>query len=110
MDLRGPFMAFKHFIDFGEDGYLLKDRWPNLAEHLYAQGARHIMSLSPKEQPEVDEILILARNAPPSRHLAKWIQLDKQIPQRIDDVSRRLKKLIDLQQQRARLACPPCGP
>jgi hypothetical protein len=110
MGLRGPFMAFARFIDFGEDGPLLKDRWPYLAEHLYTKGARHIMSLSPKEQQEVEEILKLARDAPPSKHLAKWGQLDKQIPQRINDVSRRLKKFIDLQQQRARLACPPCGP
>ena len=109
MGLRGPFMAFERFKDFGVDGPLLKDRWPNFAEHMYAQGARHIMNFSPVEEREIEDILKLARNALPSKHLKKWSQLDAQIPRRINDVSRRLKNLIDLQQQRAKLACPPCA-
>jgi hypothetical protein len=108
MGLRGPFMAFEHFKDLGEHGRLLEA--PNLADHIYTKGARHIMNLSSKEQQEVEEILKLAWNEPPSKHLAKWDRLEKETPQRINDVSRRLKKFIDLQQRRARLTCPPCGP
>jgi hypothetical protein len=62
-------MAFERFKDFGVDGSLLKDRWPNLAEHMYTKGARHIMNFSPVEEREIEDILKLARDALPSKHL-----------------------------------------
>ena len=57
----------------GEKGRLLKEIAPTLARHmLYDKNVRVLIdSLSSEERAEVEKILDLARDAPPSPKLAK---------------------------------------
>lgn len=69
-DPRRPKVTFDHFLHYGKDGRLLREFAPKLAKHLYDGKARVIMdSLSDEERREVEVILDLARNAPPSGRL-----------------------------------------
>jgi len=74
-DRRRPKVTFDHFLYYGEDGKLLSDLAPVLAKHVYDGRARVLMdSLSDEEQREVEKILKLARNAPPSGQLKAAFQ------------------------------------
>ena len=68
---RGPLVMFKHFLYKGKDGPLLEDIAPALATLLYDKNPslRVITSssLSAEEQLDVERILSLATNSPPSR-------------------------------------------
>jgi hypothetical protein len=62
-----PLLRFAHFwYDKTGTGPLLKDVAPELASHMYDKGARVLMNLSSAEQKEVDKILDLAKDSPPS--------------------------------------------
>jgi hypothetical protein len=73
VDADNPLVTFDHFKYFGEDGMLLKKIAPHLAERMYRPfGPRRLMdSLSPEERQEVETILRLAENAPPSSQRAE---------------------------------------
>jgi hypothetical protein len=74
-DPRRPKVTFDHFLYYGEDGKMLSEFAPVLAKHLYDGKARVIMdSLSDEERREVEVILGLARNAPPSGRLKGALQ------------------------------------
>jgi hypothetical protein len=67
-----PLVTFEHFLYYGEEGPLLTEKAPNLARRMYGKNVRVLMnSLSPKERREVEGILELARNAPPSSYSAE---------------------------------------
>jgi hypothetical protein len=68
-----PLVTFDHFRYYGEHGQLLKNIAPKLARRmLYDNNVRTLMdSLSYGEQREVEEILDLANDAPPSHQLTE---------------------------------------
>jgi hypothetical protein len=68
-----PLVTFDHFLYYGEQGPLLRNIAPVLANRmLYDNNVRKLMdSLSREEQREVEKILGLAMDAPPSCHLTK---------------------------------------
>jgi hypothetical protein len=61
-----PIVTFDHFRDFGIDGPLLHLEAPHLARHMYVKKARVLMAFTAQEQAEVDKLLALAREEPPS--------------------------------------------
>ena len=65
-----PLVTFDHFKYFAEEARLLETIAPHLAEHMYKRGARHLINLSSDEQKEVEDILRLAENEPPSSQRA----------------------------------------
>jgi hypothetical protein len=66
----GPRVTFDHFAYYGENGPLLEDIAPSLAKRLYDRKARFVMdNLSDRERREVDSIVDLAKEAPPSAGL-----------------------------------------
>ncbi len=65
-DARGPAVGFKHFILYEESGPDFRSIAPCLAERLYLKNARVLMNFSEAEQVEIDRILKMGRNAPPS--------------------------------------------
>jgi len=56
---------FDHFVFF-EKGPLLVAHAPQLARHVYGKNVRSLMVLNHEEAREVETILRLAKNAPPS--------------------------------------------
>jgi hypothetical protein len=68
-----PLVTFDHFKYYGEKGPLLKYYAPTLASRmLYDNNVRKLMdSLSSEEQREVEKLLGLAKDAPPSRQLTE---------------------------------------
>ena len=68
-----PLVTFDHFLYYGEQGPLLRNIAPALANRmLYDNNVRKLMdSLSREEQREVEKILDLAMDAPPSCQLTK---------------------------------------
>ena len=66
---RGPLVLFDHFLYFGERGPSLIARAPTLAAHVYGLNVRSLMTFSPEEAVEVENILALAVMAPPSSAL-----------------------------------------
>ena len=64
-----PLVMFDHFLYYGEEGQLLEEYAPNMAQHIYGRNVRTLMSLTEEEQAEVDRILALAKDAPPSKAL-----------------------------------------
>lgn len=64
--LRGPLVTFDHFLYYGPKGPRLADFAPALAEHIYGLNVRTLMNFTELERTEVDSVLALARNAPPS--------------------------------------------
>jgi hypothetical protein len=73
---RGPQLRFRHFIDFGQGGPLMREKYPALAARMYDKKyLRSIMhSLSPaggRLDQDVKKILRLAELAPRSKRLAK---------------------------------------
>jgi hypothetical protein len=69
-----PIVTFDHFLDFGTGGPELRDLAPFLAELMYDRGARVAMNLNPHEQSEVDLLLALATDEPPSPALATTVK------------------------------------
>ncbi|MGE0454014.1 MAG: hypothetical protein AB7O37_18165 [Vicinamibacteria bacterium] len=67
---RGPVVTFDHFRMFGK-GPFLAEYAPALADHIYGRNVRSLMNPTPRESAEIAAILNLARNAPPSRALAR---------------------------------------
>lgn len=64
---RGPVVTFDHFLFFGADGPLFAPLAPGLASRIYSANVRVLMnSLDADEKAEVDRLLVLAKNAPPS--------------------------------------------
>jgi hypothetical protein len=70
-DVRGPLVTFEHFKLFEEDGL---DFWavaPALSERLYRWHAPRFLlveSATKVERAEIQRVLRLAKNAPPSTH------------------------------------------
>lgn len=61
-----PLVTFDHYVFFGPKGPLLRDYAPALAQHVYGMNVRTLMNFDEKERAEVDRILAMAENAPPS--------------------------------------------
>lgn len=60
-------MTFDHFLYYGQEGPLLKKVAPALARRMYNKKVRVLMdSLSKKQRQDVERILDLAKDAPPS--------------------------------------------
>lgn len=70
---RGPQLVFRHFWYRGEEGPMLKTKYPTLARRMYDRNIRTLMH-SPSAEPaldrDVEKILRLAENAPASAGLA----------------------------------------
>jgi hypothetical protein len=66
-----PLVTFDHFLYFGEDGPRVDKYAPSLASHIYGRNVRTLMSFTGGEQAEVNSILALAKNAPPSKALGE---------------------------------------
>ena len=71
-DSRGPQLVFRQFKYFGEDGPLLVNKYPALARYMYETHRRLAIHLWPSAAgPELDHdveaVLRLAKNVPPSR-------------------------------------------
>jgi hypothetical protein len=64
-----PLVTFDRFLYYGEEGPRLDRYAPSLANHIYGRNVRTLMSLTDREQAEVNSILALAKNVPPSRAL-----------------------------------------
>ena len=65
-----PRVTFDHFWYRGERGRLLEEIAPALARRMYGKNVRVLMDgVSSEERQEVEKILRLARNAPPSRQI-----------------------------------------
>lgn len=65
-------LTFHHFLYYGDTGPLLEDKAQALARRIYEGGVRLIWdtSLSADERQDVNKILDLAKDAPPSGQLA----------------------------------------
>lgn len=64
---RGPDVTFDHFLFFGAGGPNFEKLAPQLATRMYVKNVRKVMdSLDPGERREVEKILDLAKDAPPS--------------------------------------------
>ena len=65
-----PLVTFDHFLYFGPEGPLFKAIAPLLAKRIYGRNVRTLMnSLSCDERKEIERILRLAENEPPSGRL-----------------------------------------
>jgi hypothetical protein len=65
--LHGPLITFDHFVHYGKKGKQLAEIAPYLADHIYGNNVRVLLDrFSAHEMREVDRILVLAKNAPPS--------------------------------------------
>lgn len=69
-DERGPVVTFEHFLLFprdGSDGPSFLELAPQLAARIYGKNVRVLMDrLDQQERDEVERVLALARDAPPS--------------------------------------------
>jgi len=66
-DSRGPGLAFEHFLMYDPNkGPLLQDVAPTLAKHIYEGRTRYLVNLTEAEYQEAQEILDIAKDAPPS--------------------------------------------
>ena len=63
---RGPVVTFDHFLDYGTEGPDFLEVAPALANRMYSRNVRAVLSLSPREQVEVERLLARAADAPPS--------------------------------------------
>jgi hypothetical protein len=62
-----PILTFDHFVLFNENGRLLSELAPHLAEELYEDNKHYLISsFDGRMWREIDRLLALARNAPPS--------------------------------------------
>jgi len=65
---RGPLVTFEKFVFYGAKGPDFEKLAPVLADRIYSRNVRAIMNgLTEVEQREADQILKLAKHAPPSR-------------------------------------------
>lgn len=66
--MRGPLVTFAHFLYLGERGPALAALAPNLAARIFGTNVRVLLrNVSRTEQAEIDGVLVLARDASPSR-------------------------------------------
>jgi hypothetical protein len=66
-DKRGPIVTFDHFLFYGSEGPFFATLAPRLASRIYSRNVRVLMNgLDADEIAEVDQLLALATNAPPS--------------------------------------------
>lgn len=80
-DVVRPQVTLDHCLYYGEGGPLLEQLAPELARHLYEGGARVIVDGLPAiEQSEVQRILDLARDAPPSSHVTERAPVPRSAP------------------------------
>lgn len=64
---RGPIVTFDHFLFYGSEGPSFVKKAPNLAHRMYSRNVRVLMNVGdPKERREINNLLALAKNAPPS--------------------------------------------
>lgn len=64
---RAPWITFDHFVWFDEKGPDFRDLAPTLAQRIYSTSGRMFMSFrNETEQAEIDRILKIAEDAPPS--------------------------------------------
>lgn len=63
---KAPVVTFRHFVLYEEKGENIRDRAPRLARHLLSKNARVLVNFTTQEQHEINQILRLAKNAPPS--------------------------------------------
>ena len=75
-----PIVTFDHFLDYGTDGPDLCVEAPKLAKRMYVKKARAVLDFTPQERIEVERLLALAADAPPSQGL---IESAKQTKRRI---------------------------
>jgi hypothetical protein len=67
-----PVVTFDHFLYFGPDGDLLKLNAPHLAERMYVKKPRYVLDdFSPRELAEIEKLLVMAADAPPSQALVE---------------------------------------
>jgi hypothetical protein len=66
-DARGPLVTFDHFVLLDRRGPLLHELAPRLAKRMYDGRVRALLNTAPLELREVERILRLAADAPPSR-------------------------------------------
>jgi hypothetical protein len=64
-------VTFDHFLYYGEQGRLLEEIAPVLARRMYGKNVRVLIHLSSEERRDVEKILRLARDAPPSNQLVE---------------------------------------
>ncbi len=65
---RGPLVTFDHFLLFEAEGPDFLSLAPRLAERMYQQNVRTVMDdIDSAELAEIEELLSMARSAPPSR-------------------------------------------
>jgi hypothetical protein len=70
MGKRGPIVTFDHFLYYGSEGPDFITKAPTLAHRMYSRNVRVLMhDVDARERKEIDRLLTLARNAPPS---APW--------------------------------------
>lgn len=64
---RAPIITFDHFLFFGSDGPSFLKLAPQLAPRIYSKNVRVLMDrLDRRERVEVERLLALAKDAPPS--------------------------------------------
>ena len=63
---RGPLVLFEHFLYLGENGPAFSRHAPKLADHVYGNRVRWMNRFTEAEHREIDAILEMARDAPPS--------------------------------------------
>lgn len=64
---RGPIVTFDHFLYYGPEGPAFVARAPELAHRMYSRNVRVLMGgAKPSELREIDKLLKLAKDAPPS--------------------------------------------
>ena len=64
---RGPIVTFDHFRSYDADGPDFQELAPQLAERMYSTNVRVLMDdVDPAEQEELERLLDLASDAPPS--------------------------------------------
>ncbi len=63
-----PLVTFDHYLFFGPKGRPIRTLAPTLSEHIYGRNVRTLMTFTEQEQAEVDRILAMAKDAPPSKY------------------------------------------
>lgn len=63
-----PLVTFERYLFFGPEGPFLREHAPTLADHIYGMNVRTLMNFTATERHEVDRILEMAKDAPPSKY------------------------------------------
>jgi len=76
-DRKGPVVTFDHFRLYEERGKKLREKARTLARHIYSRNVRVLLKFTPAEEKEVQQILRMARSAPPSARVMRLPRLRK---------------------------------